>query len=232
MWLQVSLLARRTKSAAKLRLEIPTRDIKLETVLPWKQRGRGGIQAPATAGKPPCSQEAFKKAENQILGWRWSSKGTSRLHCSPLKTLRWSQLLTVWLCTAARACLQPPSSSSCPPVWVPQSLQLCPLPHHLRAAAGTQGTVTVGPGQAKSVGTCCWSPIHTGARWQKKAKKAEGGFFFSVEVLLPFFWLNFGKDPPYARFSGGLTIRSNPFLTLCCSQGSRTRFCFLSLFNS
>lgn len=33
MWLQVSLLARRTKGAAKLRLEIPTEDIKLETVL-------------------------------------------------------------------------------------------------------------------------------------------------------------------------------------------------------
>lgn len=58
------------------------------------------------------------------------------------------------------------------------------------------------------------------------------GRVFSVAVLSPFLSLNFGRDTPCACFSRGLTICSNPFLTLCCSQGSRTRLCFLSLFNS
>lgn len=42
MWLQVSLLAHCSKSAASLQLEIPTWDIKLETVLCWKQWGGRG----------------------------------------------------------------------------------------------------------------------------------------------------------------------------------------------
>lgn len=175
MWLRVSLLARHTKSAARLQLEIPTRDIKLETVLHRKQWGRGGRQPPTTAEKLPCSQEGFKKMENQISGWR--SKGTLKLHCSPLKTLSWSQLLTMLLCHAACACLQASSGSNCSLIWAPQSCRLCPLPRCFWTAAGTPGTLSAAPSQAKSAGTCCQSPIHTGTRWQRKAKKAWGGFF-------------------------------------------------------
>lgn len=90
----------------------------------------------------------------------------------------------------------------------------------------------MGPGCANLVGTGCRGLAHTTLTEEERHKGPEqGGVGVAVDVP-SLFLLFFGKGVPYALFSKGLMTCSDPLLTLHHSQGSRTRFCFLSLFNS
>lgn len=190
MWLQVSLLAHHAESATRLRLEIPTRNIKLEIVLCWKQQGRGGTQPSTTAGILLCSQEGFKKAENQISRWKWSSKGTSRHDCSPLKTLSWGQLLTVLCCLCCphlppgfpRQQLLSNSDTPVPPA-VPTAL--LPLRSHWHTGDGHSSTWS-----DKISGNLLPKPDSHRHMPTEESQKCPG-MRFSVELtlaVLAYFW--------------------------------------------
>lgn len=67
----------------------------------------------------------------------------------------------------------------------------------------------------------------------RKAQRPRAGWGWGCcRCALTLLAVFFGKGVPYALFSKGLMTCSDPLLTLHHSQGGRTRFCFLSLFNS
>lgn len=70
MWLQVSLLAHHAESATRLRLEIPTRNIKLEIVLCWKQQGRGGTTAIHYSRDTPVFSRGFQEGRKSDFGMK------------------------------------------------------------------------------------------------------------------------------------------------------------------
>lgn len=69
MWLQVSLLAQRAKSAAKLQLEIPAWDFKLGTFA-LRTVGVSGETAIRYSRATAVFSRGFQEAENEILGGR------------------------------------------------------------------------------------------------------------------------------------------------------------------
>lgn len=104
MWLQVSLLAHQAETAAKLELEIPTWDTKLELYCTESSRSTGGGSHPWQQGNS-CAPERLSRR------WkiRFQAEGEAvKVHCSPLRSLSWSQLLTMPCCP----CLLPPAAAA------------------------------------------------------------------------------------------------------------------------
>lgn len=171
MWLQVSLLARRTKGAAKLRLEIPTEDIKLETVLCWKQRGVGETAIRLLQQGNSCALKTVSRSRKI----RFQEEGEAAKLPRDFAAVHWKPWVgaSSWPCRpAAPASRLPPAAAALP--------FRHPSPAGCARCSAASGQPPACRGQSQRVPVrqnqqvwfCCRSLIRAGTRWQKKAQKA------------------------------------------------------------
>lgn len=106
-------------------------------------------------------------------------------------------------------CLSRPSPQSLPVPAAPRQ-----PPAHSRAQSGT--------------GDLLPKPLLHMHVLPEESQRALGMFIFTSTLLLAYFWQRYTLHLLQQR----IDEMQPSLLTLCCSQGSRTHFCFLSLFNS
>ena len=190
MWLQVSLLARRTKSAAKLQLEIPTRDIKLETFA-LRTAGVSGETAIHYSRETPVFSRGFQEGGKSDFGMKVKQQ---RYLKSSLQSTEHLELEpAIDRATLPRCpCLPPrlPPAAAALPFGHPSPAGCARCPTTSGQPPARRGRSQRGPVRQSQWGLAAearFTQAHAGGRKPKRPR--EGFFCRSTLALLPaYFW--------------------------------------------